>query len=44
MLQERAGHKDIRTTTGYYIHQENDYLASETISISNSKDDISSLK
>lgn len=44
MLQERAGHKDIRTTTGYYIHQENDYLASETISISNSKDDITSLK
>ena len=44
MLQQRAGHKDIRTTTGYYIHQDNDYLASETISISNSKDGISSLK
>ena len=44
MLQQRAGHKDIRTTTAYYIHQENDYLASDTISLLKKKNDINSLK
>ena len=44
MLQQRAGHKDIRTTTGYYIHLDNDYLASDTISLLNNENDINSLK